>query len=173
MQEVWCFWLVLQPQDLGTLQPFDHKPLSIPKFSEMSNVRPNVPQLKQRDSRYCNGPVNVQTSTWFECCGGTLRELFRNESWQTPMNRSNIVKKSGLKFYSVLKRSWIIGCALFFYTFSTPYWGLMFVKTMHVLFFWGLVYLKLAIESSNITRYCWRRMLLLITGTVIAWGCDK
>lgn len=41
----------------------------------------------------------VQTSAWLKCCGETFRELCINKFLQTSRNWSNVVKKSGPKFF--------------------------------------------------------------------------
>lgn len=75
------------------------------------NVKPSVWQLKlgrnwvqqqdydpkkkgRKESRCCNGPVKVQTLL-LKCCGETLKDLRMNL-------RSNTVKKSGVKFFTMM-----------------------------------------------------------------------
>jgi len=60
-----------------------------PKHSSKSKTE----CLKRKDSKWCNGPVKVQTLTWLKCCGGTLRELCINKPQRCKEERAKIPKQ--------------------------------------------------------------------------------
>ena len=78
-----------------------------------SNVRQAKAWLKQGhatgqwsqqnvwESRICNGPVKVQTSTWLKCCRGTLKELHN----QMPTNQ-NELKQPGKDEWTKVPPQW-------------------------------------------------------------------
>lgn len=66
---------------------------SIVQRTVITSTAANLQKIKE--SRFCNAPVNIQTSTQLKCCQGILREHSENKWRQTSMKWLNNVKNYG------------------------------------------------------------------------------
>ena len=57
---------------------------------------------KRKESRCCNGPVKVQTSSWLKCCGGTLRELCINQCCKPQWTEAMLERRVGQNSFTTM-----------------------------------------------------------------------
>lgn len=84
----------------------DHTTVMMTITFQVLKDNANLPGWNRKDSSCCKGPVKVQKSTKLKCCGGTLRDLWINESPQTLNELKRGFKKSKAQFLHSDGRDW-------------------------------------------------------------------
>lgn len=106
---------------------------------------------KRKDSWCCNGPVNIQTSTWLRCCYRTLGELCINQYLQMSTSWSNDGAEGGSMSYWMTRFLVFTAesCEMFFLT-----WQCMFRESVITRGTADKWWIKKRTNSTKFSAFC-------------------